>query len=96
MAVDANPGLVAPTTEEQIAYFDIHISTYQRTSELRLLGIFGHAPTGRGTIFISRSKFLSYRGGARPTGQRARLQRATDASSLCQLLALSLLWLVAF
>ena len=34
------------------------------------MGIFGHAPTGRGTIFIFRSKFLSYRGRGSPARQR--------------------------
>jgi hypothetical protein len=32
--------------------------------------LFGHGPTGRGTIFIFRSKFLSIEGGARRAGQR--------------------------
>ena len=72
MAVYTNPGLVAPTTEEQIAYFDTpHFDISAYIFELPLLGIFGHAPTGRGTIFISRSKFLSYRGGlARRASER--------------------------
>ena len=32
----------------------------------------GHAPTGRGTIFILRSKFLSYRGRGSPGGSYRR------------------------
>ena len=34
------------------------------------MGIFDHVSTGRGTIFIFRSKFLSYRGRGSPAAQR--------------------------
>jgi hypothetical protein len=34
------------------------------------MGIFGHAPTGRGTIFIFAANFHPIEGGARSAGQR--------------------------
>ena len=37
---------------------------------LNARGVFGSAPTRRGTIFIFRSKFLSYRGMGRPARPR--------------------------
>jgi hypothetical protein len=42
--------------------------------------LFGHAPTGRGTIFISRNKFLSSRGRELAAGP-ADEQRRRSASA---------------
>ena len=52
------------------------------------LSEFGRAPTGRGTIFISRSKFLSYRGRGSPDGP-ADEQLFARQNFLCPAVGLS-------
>jgi hypothetical protein len=50
--------------------------------------LFGHAPTGRGTIFISRNKFLSSRGRELAAGP-ADEQLFTRQNFLCPAMGLS-------